>query len=215
MPRKLSIAGFVLSLLCFALPFVQVSCAGQKMATLSGFDLLTGTTITVTENTAPTRTQPSTPAVLAFLLVIAGIVLGLIAKRGTAIASGICGIVGAVSLMTLASAEMANAPPSANGLLTIDYQFGFYLTVLLMFGSGVLLLVLEFQRGKQVAAAPLGMGMAAVANAPPPAPSPPVPATSLAAPPEAPSEHDHFCAICGKAIPAGSHFCAACGHPVH
>lgn len=213
MRKKIPVAGYVLALICFALPFVQVSCAGQKIATLSGFDLVTGTTITVTENTPPSRTPPSTPAVLALLLVIAGIVLGLIARRGTVIAAAICGVVGAASLMTLASSEMANAPPSANGLLTIDYQFGFYLAVLLMFGSGVLLLVFEFLGGKRVVAAPVGMP--AVAPAPPPAPSPPVLAAAPPAPPEATAEHDRFCAVCGQAIPPGSHFCAACGHPVH
>ncbi|MBM3243119.1 hypothetical protein FJZ31_43220, partial [Candidatus Poribacteria bacterium] len=43
--KKLSPAIFVIILICFFLPFVSASCGGQKLATLSGVQLVTGTTV--------------------------------------------------------------------------------------------------------------------------------------------------------------------------
>ncbi len=216
MPKKLPIAGFVLSLLCFALPFVQVSCTGQKIATLNGFQLLTGTTVNATQGGPPARTQPAPAAVIAFILVIAAIVLGALGKRIAGIFSGICGLAGAASLMTLASSAQASAPPSAMGMLDISYQPGYYLAVGLMLCSGVVALVVHYWSGSlAVATSPSVIAVPAIAGVPPP---PVIPPPMVASPPAAPpvmATADHFCSACGAAIPPGSHFCAACGHPVH
>ena len=45
MTKKFSPAIFGIVLICFILPFVTVSCQGQKLATLTGIQLITGTTI--------------------------------------------------------------------------------------------------------------------------------------------------------------------------
>ena len=42
---KVSPALFVITTLCFLFPFVTVSCNGQKVATFSGVELATGTTV--------------------------------------------------------------------------------------------------------------------------------------------------------------------------
>ena len=216
MSKKLPIAGFVLSLLCFALPFVQVSCTGQKIATLTGFQLLTGTTVNATQAGPPARTQPVTAAVIAFIVVIAGIILSALGKRIAGIISGICGIVAAVSLMTLASSAAASAPASAMGMLDISYQPGYYLAVVLMLASGAVALIVNFRSGRSaVAASPPVVVIPAIAG---PQPPPAIPLPVVASPPAAPlasATADRFCSACGAAIPPGSHFCAECGHPVH
>ena len=42
MLRKLPPAAYLLALICFLLPFVEVSCNGQKVVSLTGIQLLAG-----------------------------------------------------------------------------------------------------------------------------------------------------------------------------
>lgn len=43
--RKIRPALAIIVVICFFMPFVQLTCGGQKIATLTGFDLATGTTV--------------------------------------------------------------------------------------------------------------------------------------------------------------------------
>jgi hypothetical protein len=137
-------------------------------------------------------------------------------KRIAGIVSGVCGIVAAVSLMTLASSAQASAPPSAMGMLDISYQPGYYLALVLMLCSGVVALIVNFRSGRPAVAAshPVVAIPAIAGSPPPPAIPPPIVASTPPAPPVT-ATADHFCSACGAAIPPGSHFCAECGHPVH
>lgn len=40
--KGIRIAPFVLGILCFLLPFVEVSCSGQKLVSFTGLQLITG-----------------------------------------------------------------------------------------------------------------------------------------------------------------------------
>lgn len=47
--RSYSPGLFGVIILCFLLPFVSLTCAGQRLFTLNGLDLVTGTTVTIDE----------------------------------------------------------------------------------------------------------------------------------------------------------------------
>lgn len=73
--RKLSPAAFVLALICFFLPFANFSCQGHQVATFSGIQLATGTTVKQPQVFGAPRSQRVDPepfAVLALLSVFIG-----------------------------------------------------------------------------------------------------------------------------------------------
>jgi hypothetical protein len=74
--KKVSSATLILVLICFFMPFVTFSCGGQKLVTLSGMQLVTGTTIEEPQMFGPpkkTKLAPECMALLTFLAVIAGL----------------------------------------------------------------------------------------------------------------------------------------------
>jgi hypothetical protein len=89
------------ALLCFFLPFVSLSCQGQRIHTLTGIQLVTGTEIERTgpfgEKTAQ-RVRPEFPAIVGLIAGIWG--LGL-ARRLRSRLKTIPGIVGLVGLLWL------------------------------------------------------------------------------------------------------------------
>src|SRR5207245_11091900 len=93
-PKNASRAIFVLALISFFLPFVTFSCQGQKVATFSGIQLMTGTTIQQPQMFGSPKEQKmgAEPlAVLAFLCGIAGLAVSFFETRGRAIAPAIAG----------------------------------------------------------------------------------------------------------------------------
>jgi len=72
--RLLSTSAALLVLVCFFLPWVTVSCSEQELATLSGFDLATGTEIDL-----GVGSEEVDPDLLIFVVPLAAlVVLGLV-----------------------------------------------------------------------------------------------------------------------------------------
>src|ERR1039457_5409578 len=126
MANRKSIASvllFVGSALCFFLPFVTVSCGGITAFTLTGQQLVTGTTLTQPQAFGPPQTQKvdADPfAIVAGLCALAGIALSLIGRK---IASGaaISGGVGAVSLLIMRSRLDEQLQKQGEGLAKATY----------------------------------------------------------------------------------------------
>jgi hypothetical protein len=141
---------FVIVIICFFLPFFNITCQEQKVASISGFELITGTTIstngpnkgisgisvqqTEIDNALKKDSVSSEPlAVIAFLFAVGGLILSLF-KKFSGIGSAIAGLLGGFSLILLSSVI------SENILGKIQYQplavecgNGFYLAVLFFF----------------------------------------------------------------------------------
>ena len=216
MPRKLPAAGYLLALIAFLLPFVEVSCNGQKVLSLTGTQLLAGTQIPGSGGIfggPAQRIKPETSVVLAFVAGIAALVLSLLNQRRTEIAAGICGILGACSLLTLQQSIASGAPPQAMGLLHVQYEPGYFLSVVASFAGAGLSLYLAFAQRSPAAA---------VAPTPSPPGNPPVlqvnaayaAQASASAPAQAlPAPGPRFCTRCGQSVSADARFCAGCGAP--
>lgn len=223
MLRKLPPAGYLLALICFLLPFVEVSCNGQKVVSLTGLQLLAGPQVgggTGMFAQPQQQVKPETSVVIAFVAGIAGLVLSVLKQRRTDIIGAVCGIVGGASLLALQQSILSGAPPQAMGLIQVQYQPGYFLSVLLFFaGAAVSFYVVFAKQGEPAANVP-------ALAAPYPAPSPPTSPPMLQAnvsraapshpqtvimPPPLPAGNLCFCSHCGQQLAADARFCGKCG----
>ncbi len=84
MKFKASPAIFLASILCFLLPFITVSCGGQKVGSFSGLQLATGTTVNQPQMFGPAQSEKveSEPmATIAILCAVAGLGLSFLRRR--------------------------------------------------------------------------------------------------------------------------------------
>lgn len=182
--RKLSPAAFVLTLVCFFLPFVTFSCQGQKIASFSGIQLATGTTIEQPQMFGPPKTQKvdAEPlAVLALLSVLAGAGLSFLKGKKGAVSSAALAGLGIILLGALKSKVDGDALRQGGGAIQVSYEAGFYLVILFLLaaiGAGVYALL----AGK-------GIHLPALQG----------------------SGNSKFCAQCGARNTSGDLFCKECG----
>lgn len=136
--RKISPAIFGVALICFFLPFVNVSCGGQKVASFTGIQLVTGTTIKqpgMFEQKQTQKLKREPLAICAFLSVIVGLGLSLLKTKKSPIVTAIIGGIGAVMLLLLKSKMDNDVLNQTGGMVQLEYTFGFWLTFLLNFSA--------------------------------------------------------------------------------
>jgi hypothetical protein len=138
-PRsRISPGLFAAGLLCFLLPFLTVSCQGQRFIRLTGVQLVCGTTVKVPVPMGPEQNKKIDPnpfAVLAGITAIAGLALSF-SKSGKALLAGaVSAGVSASSLFAMKS--MLDGQTAQQGIPGIDlaYGVGYYLTLLFMFSA--------------------------------------------------------------------------------
>jgi hypothetical protein len=151
MLRKLSPASYVLALLAFFLPFLQVSCNNQKLVSLTGFQLVTGTQIQEPASGmfgGPVKTHrvgPVLAAVVAFVAGVLGLALSFVKGRPPAIASAVCAGASVICLLILPSQTGgAEARQQSMGMLQVEAEIGYYLAILFLAVAGVCVAVGEF-----------------------------------------------------------------------
>jgi hypothetical protein len=195
--KFLSPALFLLVALCFFLPFVSFTCQGQKLATITGMELVTGTKIEKFNMQDPNtgQTDPeldedkkidSEPlAVAALIFALAGIVISLI-PRYSKMLSVITGILGALMLLFLRSSIGSEITGDFEfKIIDVSYEWGYYLALILFFCAFAANLYLIISENK------------------------------IASDPEV-KEVLHseavFCPKCGTTNKPGNIFCEKCGH---
>jgi len=182
--RKLSPAAFVLALISFFLPCITFSCQGQKVASLSGVQLATGTTIEQPQMFGPPKSQKVNAeplAALALLSVLAGAGLSFLkGKKGTVSSAALAGV-GIILLGALKSKVDGDVLRQGGGAIQVNYQVGFYLVIVFLLaaiGAGVYALL----AGK-------GIRLPALQG----------------------SANSKFCTQCGARNASGGLFCKECG----
>ncbi len=207
---KVSPIIFAASVLAFLLPFITVSCGGQRVASFSGVQLAAGTTVEQQQMFGPPQKQridPEPAAAIAAFCAIAGFLLSFPGMK-TAMASCISGAVGAVSLFVMKSRVDDAFVKKGQGLLQVNYEIGFNLTLLLLIGAAVWNAYVFSQR-HAIATVPLP-----VAVPPSPLRSGPVitdPVQVLDYDASPPSEKK--CPQCGAQWSDDARFCEECGRP--
>lgn len=224
MLRKLPPAAYLLALICFLLPFVEVSCNGQKVVSLTGLQLLAGPQVGDGSGMfaqPKQQAKPETSVVVAFVAGIAGLVLSVLKQRRTDLFAGVCGILAGGALLELQQSILSGAPPQAMGLIQVQYQPAYFLSLVLFFAGAALAFYVAFTKQSEAAA-----NVPALPT-PYPAPSPPVspprlqrdasypasshPQTVIMPPLRSPAASLRFCSHCGQQLAGDARFCPKCG----
>ena len=155
LPSWLSTSVFGFALLCLLLPFLSVKCNGLEIASLKGYELITGTTIDPRDKighaydapgmfdsddkpelTVDQKTiHPQWPVIAASLFAIFGLAVSLLVKLNRDKLLMGAGFGGAVLLFL----QLSKTPELDQGmkmLLTIDAQAGFWLMMLALLAGG-------------------------------------------------------------------------------
>lgn len=136
--KKISPAVFGLALICFVLPFVTVSCNGQKVMSLSGIQLMTGTSIEqpgMFGGKGQAKKVDGEPvAIIAFIAGIAGLGLSFMKNRKSSIIPAGLGLIGLIMLLVIKirlDGQVNIAGGATMGLLSLSYGAGYWLAFIL------------------------------------------------------------------------------------
>ena len=191
---KVSPTIFIVTTVCFLFPFVTVSCNGQKVATFSGVQLATGTTLEQQQMFGPPQKKhvDAEPlATLAAICALAGVGLSFLGIRA-AIAPAICGGAGALFLLLLQSKLSTDITQQGQGMFRLEFEAGYALalTSFILATAWNVFVFLQSRKPSTVVSSPPLATAAAISG------------TSSA------------CPHCGQALSAGTRFCGRCGKPV-
>lgn len=136
--KRASPAIFVLALICFFLPFVTFSCQGQKVLSLSGIQLVTGSSVQQPQMFGPPKSQnmdPEPVAIFAFLCGVLGLALSFLKGRAGTIAPAAAGGLGAILLLAMRSFIEGDVLKQGAGVIQANYEAGLYVVVTLFLAA--------------------------------------------------------------------------------
>jgi len=130
--RKISSAAFGLVLVCFFLPWMSFTCQGHEIATLSGVQLITGTSIQQPGRfgyTEERETDSEMLAVVALVLIVVGLVLSVFNKPKFEILPAISGLAALISLLMLKAKIDDQIISEGTGMLRVRYEAGYWMVL--------------------------------------------------------------------------------------
>ena len=153
--KKFSPAAFAIIIICFFLPFVNLTCSGQTVMSLTGIQLITGAEYKpqgmfnqegmfdnqeeqtgMQTKSEDIEAQPM--AFFALLFAIVGLILSFIKNRVMAIICIVASVLGAVCMLLLKANIDGDASMRGEGVIQIEYQFGYWFAFLLFIVGAVL-----------------------------------------------------------------------------
>jgi hypothetical protein len=141
------IAPFAIGILCFVLPFLQISCDGKKVMQFSGVQMVTGSEMKDPMGGKPKKIPTEPLAVVTLLALTAGVGLCLSQKRGMSVTAAIAGGIAVLAMFGLKTRMDAEVMKEASGMpITVDYLIGFWLVCLAAI-TGLVLAIMRI-RGK-------------------------------------------------------------------
>jgi len=186
--RKISSGLFGLIILLFLLPWNSISCSNQKVITVTGMNLATGKEFS--GGLYGTQKIIEGKATVALVVAIVGVLVGFFLKTKVVnMVQTACGWVGGILLCLLKGKLSQEALTQGAGMLTIDYHFGFWASLLLFFAVGIANILSLLGILKKV-----NFGVI-------------IKDISLKGP-----AHAVFCSQCGAKVSSESSFCSECGH---
>jgi hypothetical protein len=142
--KKFSPALFVIIIFCFFLPFVNLSCGGQTVMSLTGFQLITGTEYKpagmfgqddmFNQKSEKQNVDAQPLALLAMLAAVLGLILSFLKLKSTALFCAVVSVLGCLFLLLLKvnlDNDAAMSGQGMQGVIQLDYQFGYWLAFLL------------------------------------------------------------------------------------
>lgn len=115
---------FIVAGLGFLLPFVTFSCSGQRLATVTGVQLVTGV------EAGGHRSPSDARAAFALGMCVLGVLLSL-KGTGTAgrIPATLAGAAGAIALLSFKTTVDDEALKLGHSVIRVQYEFGYYLAL--------------------------------------------------------------------------------------
>jgi hypothetical protein len=141
--KKFSPVVFGIVLICFMLPWVNLSCEGHNAAPFSGIQLVTGTT--VERQNQKVKSEPLAVAIL--VLIVLGFALSFLKDKKSSI---IPSIIGAAAFALLLMLKSKIDTEASNQSIQVQYAIGFWLVLVFVIGAIVLNGYLFFYSKKQV-----------------------------------------------------------------
>jgi len=149
--KKFSPAFYGVIVILFFLPFVNLSCGGQTIMSVTGFQLITGTEVKASGmfgemnsadefNTDEKKEIESQPlALFTFLAALIGLVISFFKIRITAISNIVVSVAGVVFLLLLKVSLDGDADLNVSGqnVITLDYQFAYWFSIILFIAGAV------------------------------------------------------------------------------
>lgn len=164
--KKFSPAFYGLIILLFFLPFVNLSCSGQTIMSLTGFQLITGAEYSSqnmfgqnmsgqmngaeVKDNKEIKAQPF--ALFAFLAALVGLALSFIKKKSIAMINLVVSVLGAVFLLILKFNIDGDVELSGQNMIKLEYQAGYWLSFLLFLGAALVYWLIFNEKQKIVVA---------------------------------------------------------------
>lgn len=153
--NKLPLILFGIIILCFFLPFVNVSCSGQKVMSITGVQMLTGTTFQEPslfgEKTKSYNAKPEPLAAIVLFIAAFGFLPLLVPSFYFKIWNYVLSVAGAALLLILKTkidGDFVRQGGSLSGL-TLEYDIGFWLSFILFIVILTVSLISNFQENKR------------------------------------------------------------------
>jgi hypothetical protein len=153
--KKFSPASFIIIIFCFFMPFVSITCSGQKVMSLTGIKLITGAEYkpqnmfdkkdtpegemefkTDFDKEQNIDAQPM--ALFALLMAVIALILSFIQQKVPALICMIASIMGAAFMLLLKANLDSDIPSDAQMVIDVEYQFWYWFALLLFIVGAML-----------------------------------------------------------------------------
>lgn len=114
---------FIVAGLGFLLPFVTLSCSGQRLVTVTGVQLVTG--VDVGSHGSPSDAR----AAFALGMCVLGVLLLKAAGTARRIPAALAGAAGAIALLSFKTTLDDEVLRQGHGVIRVQYEFGYYLAL--------------------------------------------------------------------------------------
>ena len=139
------IAPYMIGIACFILPFIQISCSGEKVMSFTGVQLVTGSEMANPMSEEKQKIPPEPTAIIALVALVLGVVFAIQISRGGAILSAVSGGFAVISMIALKTNMDAEIMKEAGGMaISADYQMGFW-GVCIASAAGAILALVRLQ----------------------------------------------------------------------
>ena len=130
--QKVSPALFGIILLCFFLPFIDITCNRLEVTSVTGFQMVTGGAV----EKQKVKAEPL--AILVFVSAIAGLGLSFLKRPTATIAATTAGAVGLILMLLLKfklDGYALRAVKEGRGMIGVEYNIAFWVSALLFLAS--------------------------------------------------------------------------------
>ena len=139
--KKYSVAFYAIILFCFLMPFINLSCAGQKLVSITGYEISFGVSYEqpkfMSDEKKVSKVDAEPLAMLALFMCVLGIIFKFIKISKENIIHLIISAAGGIFLLLLKSKLDNDIIKEGQGVISISYEFGYWFSLLMFLCSAV------------------------------------------------------------------------------